>query len=380
MRPTPQLDPVTKLLRQCACLNPDRSELAAIRETAAGGAAWSELPAEAESHGLAPLVYRHAKRARIRIPESCATALRALTLRHRCAIQIRTRVLHTLLAELQTARIQPLVLKGAALAHLIYPTPGLRPMADLDLLVEPGDADRAQAVLRKLGFSAPSAHSAYMRNHHHLPSACMDVEGLRVSVEIHRDALSGDAPGALTTRTLAELPQEFDLGGVPALTLNHADMLHHLCRHTFEPGRRTKLIGAVDTVGYAQHFAATIDWEKLRATHPFVINTLRCLYYLVPVSAALHGILPPPAAPAPSGVGSGHKTLSEIAREGLWPGRLWREIFYASDWWLHVAYAVPPESSLLAARWLRHPARVTYWYWRRLRAAATGASAGARGR
>lgn len=44
-----------------------------------------------------------------------------------------------------------LVLKGAAMAHLVYPQPVLRPMRDLDLLVRAEEVYRAYALLPEIG-------------------------------------------------------------------------------------------------------------------------------------------------------------------------------------------------------------------------------------
>jgi len=48
--------------------------------------------------------------------------------------------------------IRPVVLKGAHTAYEYFEEPGLRPMSDVDLLVEPEHAARSQQVLVELGF------------------------------------------------------------------------------------------------------------------------------------------------------------------------------------------------------------------------------------
>jgi hypothetical protein len=50
------------------------------------------------------------------------------------------------------ARIEALPLKGLDLAHRLYPSPGLRDMGDLDLLIRRGSMRDADAALRKLGY------------------------------------------------------------------------------------------------------------------------------------------------------------------------------------------------------------------------------------
>ena len=61
--------------------------------------------------------------------------------------------LSRLLDAFADARVCPLLLKGAQLAYTHYPQPWLRPRFDTDLLIRPSDCDRADEVLRRLGYS-----------------------------------------------------------------------------------------------------------------------------------------------------------------------------------------------------------------------------------
>ncbi|MCU0223573.1 MAG: nucleotidyltransferase family protein [Acidobacteria bacterium] len=58
-------------------------------------------------------------------------------------------------AALDAAGIPFVALKGAALGAAHYPAPALRPMTDVDLLVAPGDKDRALTALAAAGFVRP---------------------------------------------------------------------------------------------------------------------------------------------------------------------------------------------------------------------------------
>ncbi len=49
-------------------------------------------------------------------------------------------------------RVEALPLKGLHLAHRLYPSPGLRDMGDIDLLVRTSDLGRADRALRGLGY------------------------------------------------------------------------------------------------------------------------------------------------------------------------------------------------------------------------------------
>lgn len=64
---------------------------------------------------------------------------------------LRAHVLAQVAAALHAASLAALLVKGAALAITVYPSPASRPMQDLDLLVRRADRDRVLAVLAAAG-------------------------------------------------------------------------------------------------------------------------------------------------------------------------------------------------------------------------------------
>ena len=80
-------------------------------------------------------------------------------------------------------RLPPLaLLKGLSLCTLEYPAPHLRPMRDIDLLVDGQSVPEVEAALRALGY-VPEASSDSYRSHHHLVPYVHP--GTRVYVEVH---------------------------------------------------------------------------------------------------------------------------------------------------------------------------------------------------
>ncbi|WP_456447437.1 nucleotidyltransferase domain-containing protein [Thiolapillus sp.] len=56
------------------------------------------------------------------------------------------------LAAMTEENIQPLLFKGAAFSHCLYPQAGLRPRCDADLLVPQSDREAAESVMQSLGY------------------------------------------------------------------------------------------------------------------------------------------------------------------------------------------------------------------------------------
>ena len=359
----------TTLLRLCSCIEPDAARLGDRARAARSVDDWPGVAQRAEAHGLAPLTWRFLCAASVSMPEESARVFRALVGRHQHAARVRAGVLREVLDAFDGAGILHVVLKGAALAPMIYPAPGLRPMRDLDLLVLPADAPRAQALLGGLGFQVPSAPPRrFLRWHHHLPAAVRSDEGLRISVEIHRDAFSPDTPESLRLDAAAPT-REFQVAGRAARALGHVDMLRHLCGHALEPAREMPLIAVTDIIGYAARFEREVDWALLQARYPAVPNFLSLLHYVSPLPPALGRFRPPENAPRPARVGEGFTPLLSLAVRRAPPGAVMRELLYPSEWWLRASYAVRPGAPVEGVRWCRHVPRLGRWALRRIAAA-----------
>jgi hypothetical protein len=76
----------------------------------------------------------------------------------------------------------PALLKGISLCEREYPEPQLRPMRDIDLLVDRAAIPEAEAVLRRLGYEPEHAGHGYEDHHHLVPFIHPRT---KVWVEIH---------------------------------------------------------------------------------------------------------------------------------------------------------------------------------------------------
>lgn len=324
--------------------------------------AWQGFLEDAEASHLAPLAAKYLKEARHCVPPDVTRKLTLLSLRHESWHKERTRALDDILSALERAGIDTVVLKGAALAWTVYPSPSLRPMSDVDILVAPSAARPAQAVLHTLGFQSIHGLTIPARRSHHLPVMARTLGGLPIHVEIHVDALSPDTCASLSLANLSEPLQTFGFGGRTANALGHVDALRHLVHHLLEPtvDGRVRLIGVVDLLRYAKVFDDHIDWPRLERDFRLVVNAIRCVHTVVPV--------PPPLARFASetiddrsGAGKMMRPLRCIVASGRPLIDVVRELFSPPAWWLHAYYGVPMGRSLVRVRLLDHPLRLTRW-------------------
>lgn len=123
----------------------------------------------ADEHGVTALLHT-VSRSGAKLHSWPATVREALSRGARMATALdlaRREELNRVFDALTAYNIAPLVLKGTALAYTHYPSPGLRPRCDIDLLLPPEDRDRADQALRALDYqrlnTAGSSLSSYQR-------------------------------------------------------------------------------------------------------------------------------------------------------------------------------------------------------------------------
>lgn len=322
--------------------------------------AWEDIPTQAEKHGLGPLLYTHLQAAHVSLPVSVKRELQGLYLRHRHANQVKAQVLAEILTACQAAGIDSLVLKGAALAHLVYPEPGLRPMRDVDILVSKSQVRQAQSILAELGFEAPLPPPGQPLLSKHLV-ATRRVEGLSISVEVHHNLYAKGTPATELERLRpAALP--FSLAGMTAYALGYEDMLDHLHQHMMLIFFPLRLIWVADLVGLAERFAAQIDWLRVNRR---VFNALALFHHLSPLSEELLSRAPLKIDCTPHNLdldfyGWPRYSLADQRGKSWWG--IWRDSFYPSESWLRLYYGC--DNTLPAwwwQRWGRHPLHILGW-------------------
>jgi len=346
------------LLALCARAQGHPTQYQHLRQQAAKFADWSALPALAENHGLTPLLYTHLQAAGVSVPAAVQQQLQARAVQHRHANRVRAKTLAEVLGAFQSAGIEVLVLKGAALAHWVYPQPGLRPMRDVDVLVGRPQARQAQALLAELGFNAPPPGNDLPAKH--LTVAQRHVEGLPVSIEIHHNLYTNGAP-ATAFEALRPGAVPFVIEGVTARTLGCEDMLDHIYRHMRLIFNPLRLISVADMVSLAEGYANEIDWPRV---NPRALNALAVCHWLTPLSGELieAASLNPGRPPKEAGqVFEGWPRYALVAQRHKSYGNIVRHTFFPAEWWLRFYYGLPSGPALWWGRVMRHPLHILSW-------------------
>lgn len=139
---------------------------------------------------------------------------------------------------LSRAGLRVVLLKGAAIGELAYERPSLRPMTDVDVLIEPSRFDDVLRVLRDEGLGVPSDDVvAFWREAY--SNVPVGVPGeLDTTVEIHW-SIAQEGRHTPDVEGMIDRARSLSLEGIATLALDPTDLLlhqvlHH-AYHTFEP-------------------------------------------------------------------------------------------------------------------------------------------------
>ncbi|HWL69183.1 MAG TPA: nucleotidyltransferase family protein [Geminicoccus sp.] len=189
---------------------------------------WPGLIQAADRHHVLPVLGPALQRAGLieRLPAEVADLFAFI---HGANIERNTRLRHSLIevvALLNQHGIEPTLLKGAIrLTDDLYPDPGWRIMADLDLLVA-DQAGRAFELLVARGYRPPDQAGT---PEHHLPTLIHPHSG--VQIELHRQVLHARVPPILQPAELCRQARPVRLDGAVALLPDPTSQLLHLIVH-----------------------------------------------------------------------------------------------------------------------------------------------------
>lgn len=261
--------PEDRLMLACARTTLGPGEAAEVEAALAAPLDWPAVVQRSGWHKLDCLLYVHLRDERFatRVP---AAVMQTLRERHRSTVVRRMyfrQELATILRALREHGIPVIVLKGAALAELVYRDPGARPMADLDILVPDDRAEQAQSIVQTMGYEpygTPEDQEDTSANHRHMP--VLVGRGKPTVVEVHRHVVRLDSPLCFDISGFWDRARDQAVAGAPVKVLGPEDQLIHLCVNFFLDRRfraGSALGQLVDIAEVARGGMGAQDWELL---------------------------------------------------------------------------------------------------------------------
>ena len=226
---------------------------------------WEEVGDLMKALGLGPYLYGHLDAGlRENLPPEFANTLREQALANSMLAIRRQSDLRKLAAEFQKAEIEWAAVKGIVLAHTCYSSVEMRPMSDVDLLIQPQALERARDILLQLGYvQSENAKLAEKMGDHTELAGYISPSGTQMEIHSHLPSLTRF--GISATRVWnRRIPVR--LADIDSTTLHPYDFLVHLCLHMGpHHGYTGRLHGLLD-VAYLikQH---QLDVDVIRAEH-----------------------------------------------------------------------------------------------------------------
>lgn len=254
------------LLRACFRLRHDPTALDAVRAAARQISDWKAALAHLERERVTPLLHRITAGRDVfpaAIERAVAHSYRANSLRN----LLRWHALSECLGQLAAARVPAIILKGAALAEVVYGNIGMRAMCDVDLLVHPHDVATVRGILEAQGYRLDrvETHPGALTEHESELSFSRTGH-VNASLDIHWSLF--DSPyyqRRMAMEWFWETAEPARIAHTDTLMLGPAAQVIHLCGHLGLHHQAEGLLWWHDIAEVLVVYRDRIDWDVLLA-------------------------------------------------------------------------------------------------------------------
>ncbi|MDO9579596.1 MAG: nucleotidyltransferase family protein [Bacteroidales bacterium] len=313
---------------------------------------WEYILNEARRNGVSPILYLRLKNQKEDFPE---TFLRAEPqgevfekLEKDYYQSLRRNILmweeiKPILKSFKEDGIEVILLKGVALAELVYKNLALRPMSDIDLLVKKEELPRIDERMRKFGYSTDENYRNSLRYSSVDYLNSIEYRNRAISVHFHWHLVNSTLPSFMYASKIdiekiwkEAIPVK--ISGTETLSLAPHHLLIHLSEHASKPGHSlSKLILLYDIAETIKVYQEELDWELL-INEARTFNLNRPLYYSLYLTSRLIGLENMPAnildELRPKNLGYGERRFLGVSR---YAPTLWNKNCSGLSYLLHLA-------------------------------------------
>ena len=257
------LSPEWRLLLACAKTNLTTDGQNKAHDLARGDLDWDFLAKTSCKHGIAPLIYVNLQRSGVMnvVSASAVQLLRGSYYGNAARNALLFDELGAVLGAFKENGIDVIVLKGAALAEIVYPHRALRAMSDIDLLVRKERLDEAGSKLLSMGYRRDASEVFSLEHHYHF----VFKKRAAINIELHWHVKFPTDVSRIDIGGFWERAQSTTITGIETLTLSPEDLFLHLCHHAY----KHKFIGGIrplcDIAEAARFYGGRINWKNIIA-------------------------------------------------------------------------------------------------------------------
>lgn len=254
--------PVHRLLLDV--LHQDENRRDAICDASFNGAQWQEFLHTAMRHSVSALLYHRLKTGGhlSLLPEPVQKALFDCYMGNAARNMKIFFCLKKILKAFHAEGIPAIALKGAHLAHTVYPNPSVREMSDIDLMVPPDKLKKGDRALQDLGYipDSPSDIGFELTHFAHLPQ--YNQPG-RPAIELHWTIIRPKSPCRFDASQWWEDTDHFQIGDADVRGLTPEWLLVHICTHiSHQHGFvNSGLRGYCDIAEVLGRHGADLNWQ-----------------------------------------------------------------------------------------------------------------------
>lgn len=254
--------------------------------------------------GMGPLLGWWLERGMLDCDEDVAVVLREHVAHARLRQKRMTAGVSPALRALQFAGVTPAIIKGFHTSRRYFPDPATRPLADVDVVVDPSEIERAELALRTAGFSpSPRIEKPYKRNWY--PP---DHDGRVWSLELwhERSPWTLELHGGVSFQDLSRNGVRLDtrngfagaahLAGSGVRVATEPLLVALLAVHLSTELHASRLLRVIELIFVARQDAAAglLDWEGVGD----LLARSHALRYAYPALALAEQLVPGTVAPA----------------------------------------------------------------------------------
>jgi hypothetical protein len=252
----PEKRAAREILLLCATANISPANKEKVSKLLAKKVDWAHLVELAEFHEMMPLVFHNLTVNGFidQVPKPFAARLNQIYHGTLFRNVLLSTELETVLAAFTKKEVDVIVVKGTVLAEQLYGNPGLRTVADMDILVKPDSLQAADALLKELGYRSLAVV---------LPHPFHDVYEKKAAILFHIELHWN-----LDDRNLVTVPLEdiwkrarpINVQGGTTMVLSPEDALVHLSNNLSKPSGRL-LRNLCDITELIRKNEETFDWD-----------------------------------------------------------------------------------------------------------------------
>jgi putative nucleotidyltransferase-like protein len=236
---------------------------ARIRARIDGGIDWPLAAHMAQMQAVIPLVYRYlTAELEGALPAAATASLRPAVYGNSVRSLHLARELIRLTAILERGGVEPIALKGPALAVAAYGAVALRQFSDLDFLVRESEVRRTVEIMLKEGYALRAGYSVADLGLRGAYEIAMARPAALTEIDLHWRLMPPYFPLALDGEDLWRRAVRVEIEGAAVRTLAPADYLLYLCAHGAKHGWQA-LGGICDLAELMR--VSSIDWDELCA-------------------------------------------------------------------------------------------------------------------